>query len=134
MAYGPDNSNGLIRNQVGWVKVPSGYRARFTYGSNAAWENAACIYPQDSDNKLAEAGNYSRRLDIPYETNTNHTGNDIWYMVTGWHKQGRPDGGLPWVQSAVTTLNSNPDSPSYGFEDSGGQDYDDMVVNVDILD
>ncbi|HDR7646154.1 TPA: hypothetical protein QCX74_003352 [Bacillus mycoides] len=134
MAYGPDNLNSLNRQQVGWVKVPSGYRAKFTYSANAAFENAACIYPQDSDDKLAEAGNYARHLDIPYETNTNHSGNDIWYMVTGWHKQDKPNGSLPWIQSAVATLNSNPASLSYGFEDSGGQDFDDMIVNVDILD
>lgn len=29
----------------------------------------------------------SRYLDIPYETNTNHSGHDIWYRVTGWHNK-----------------------------------------------
>lgn len=134
MAYGPDNSHSLIRQQVGWVKVPSGNRAKFTFSSNAAFENAACIYPQDSDNKLFEAGNNPRRLDIPFTTNTNHSGGDVWYMVTGWHKQGPPNGRLPWIQSPVLTLNSNPDSLSFGFEDSGGEDFDDMIVNVEIQD
>ncbi|MGF7533640.1 hypothetical protein AAGG74_07845 [Bacillus mexicanus] len=132
MGYGPDNSKELIANQIGWVRVPCGHRAEFHFASEAHYENAICIYPQHSDHKLAERGNYNRSLN-DFSTPENNSNQDVWYRVTGWHKNSPPHGSYPWVVSSIK--NDSPASNLYefGFEDAGGEDYDDMKCTVNIV-
>lgn len=136
MAYGPDNSKPLNEHQIGWIKVPPGRRAKFTFSSNAYWENAACIYPESSAEKIYEAGNYDRTPNMQkgFITNLNNSSTEESYRVTGWHKQDKPNHRLPWIQSSIKRLDPHQISLSYGFEDAGGDDYDDMIVNVEIID
>ncbi|QHZ46484.1 hypothetical protein [Bacillus sp. NSP9.1] len=131
MCYGPDNTKELISNQIGWVKVPCGFRAQFRFSSDAHFENAICIYPQNSDRKLVERGNYNRSLN-DWATPENNTAQDEWYRVTGWHKSSPPSASKPWIMSAIRN-ESNANQYIFGFEDAGGEEYDDMRCYVDIV-
>ncbi|AJE78209.1 MULTISPECIES: hypothetical protein [Bacillus] len=131
MGYGPDNNKELIPSQIGWVKVPCGQRAEFHFSSNAAFENAICIYPYNSEKKLAERGNYDRKLN-DFSTPENNSHKEEWYQVTGWHKNSPPDGDKPWIMSALKFDYAN-NEYNFGFEDSGGEDYDDMACTVNIV-
>lgn|GEM_PF-1506676 len=135
MPYGPDNKNQLFDNQIAWIKVPPGCRAEFSFSSNAAWENAVCIYSQNSVDKLVEKGNSHGRNLNEYATPENNTHQDTLYRVTGWHKEGSDEPRYPWIQSGFRTLinENNARVLTYGFEDSGGSDYDDMIVSVKIV-
>lgn len=132
MGFGPDNSNELNANQIGWVRVPYGYRAEMHFASDALYENAICIYPQYSDQKLGERGNYNRSLN-DYSTPENNSNQDVWYRVTGWHKSSPPNGSNPWIVSSIKVDSPATDQYKFGFEDIGGEDYDDMQCTVNIV-
>jgi hypothetical protein len=136
VAYGPDNSLNLNDNQVAWVKVPRGRRAEFTFSSDAAWENAICLYPQNSDQKIIEKGNNNGRNLTSFATPENNTNSDQWYRVTGWHKQTPGSGRFPWIQSPFMTLinDNNETHLKYGFEDAGDGDYNDIATDIHVVD
>lgn len=134
MGFGPDNNKpSVLDNQVGVVDVPHGKRAEFKFSSNASFENAVCIYPQFGDTKIHEAGNFNRSL-ATFSTPENNSGHVQQFKVTGWHKPGRPSGSLPWLQSSMKIIQNDLSKRRFGFEDQGGEDYDDIMVTVDIVD
>ena len=136
MGFGPDSSfPSLNNNQVGRVIVPTGMRAIFKFTTHADWENAVCIYSEVSDEELTETrGNHGRPLN-DFITPENNTGRNHTLLVTGWHKKGQPSGRLPWIQSYLQERpNSDGRNFIFGFEDAGDADYDDMQVEVNIVD
>jgi hypothetical protein len=49
-------------------------------------------------------------------------------MLTGWHKEGEPSSELPWLPSEGSMLGPQ----QYGWRDTTGQPYDDLVLYVTI--
>lgn len=128
--FGPDNNLPLDGGKVYNLRIPKFAKVELAFSSNAAWENAACIY-DTKPVKIIEKGNHGRSL---APANLGGTINERTLIISGWHKKNPPDGGKPWFQSPVkVTLAEDGLSGSIGFEDKGDGDYDDMVVNFKFL-
>ena len=125
--YGPDNNLSLDEKETETLKIPKGKKAKLTFTSQAAWENAVCIYDADDDTKLAERGNGSRTLD-PVEVDATLAEQTI--FIAGFHKEGMNEGGKPWIQSKYKVTEGSHD---IGFEDGGDADYKDIVVQYEFL-
>jgi hypothetical protein len=131
---GPDNDRPLNRDFVEIVEVPPNYRADLTFGSDADWENALCIY-DESGSKQVEKRPKSGPGGMTPESLLNNEGVETkHYYFTGWHK--RPSKDL-WEQSWCWRT-GGPGTFRIGFED-GGQDagetldYNDVYVEVTMV-
>ncbi|MEK5378052.1 hypothetical protein [Paenibacillus sp. FSL P2-0173] len=128
MAGGPDDNVPLDPHKNANLKVTAGQSGVIQFKSEAAWEQAICIY-DDAGRKVAEKGTYASEgrdmndWDVPTSTS------DISYLVTGWHKQGPPLGSLPWIQSNVqVSVDSSDNSISFNYEDGPDSDFNDIVA------
>lgn len=79
------------------IVVPAGRSAVFYATGDADWEHAALVYV-DEYPLMYQLGNYERLVVLhiyarDYPQNI---------LLSGWHKEGRPDGGLPWLPSYGT--------------------------------
>jgi hypothetical protein len=130
MGYGPDNNLPIDWGKTVQLRVPRYAQVRFTFSSDAAWENAICIY-DSGYNKIIEKGNQAGRNLNP-ETIGRDRREERIVFVTGWHKNGPQNGGLPWVQSPCRFSPNQGDnfgSGVIGFEDSGDGDYNDIALS-----
>jgi hypothetical protein len=131
MGYGPDNNLPLDNGKTITLQIPRYAQVNLTFTSNAAWENAICIYDSNYV-KIIEKGNQAGRNLNPEVIARNRSEDRLIY-VTGWHKNGAADGGLGWNSSEVrftTAPGDNAGSGKVAFEDGGGDnDYDDIVAD-----
>jgi hypothetical protein len=131
LTHGPSGIN-PNDDWIAKVYVPRGRFIRMTFNFNAAWENMLWVCSGSTGERLAVRGNYFRETEewvTPIDR-----GNDIWYAVVGYHKLTSPDdgnaGGYPWRQSPMRFLgrSAHPDQDVYGFNDEGGNSYENSVV------
>lgn len=146
--FGPDKNRELNQevegvgssSRRGFVKViriPTGVKLRMVFSSHADHENAILGYKYNNisllrtNEVLVERGNYSRSLEDavlgPY-------GEEVYVMITGWHKRGAPNSSLSWFQSEIkvssdTSRTSLAGMGVLGFEDSIDLDHNDMCMS-----
>jgi hypothetical protein len=131
MAFGPDNNLPMNYNQTISIIVPPKHQAHMLFSTDAAWENAICIYLGDTQEKVSERGNYGRKLN-DWSTPINNTSHPIRYVISGWHKNTPPNGGQPWHQSPAKVALHTPDAKAIGFEDGADADFNDIVALVKV--
>lgn len=130
MPYGPDNSKEMNFTWVHAVQVPQGGRIVIDFSSQAAWENAICIYQlHTGDDKIAERGNHGRSLSR-WVSEPNQGLATVTYLISGWHKNTPPNAGAPWHQSRGKIVLQTGSDVVFGFEDAGDNDYNDIVAFV----
>ncbi|MDA2267073.1 hypothetical protein PDN28_14300 [Bacillus cereus] len=118
--FGPDDNNVLYSSMAPTLNVTSD-GGRMEFDSEAAWEQAICIYRKEGGEytQVVEKGTYGRDLnpwnDIPKGE----------YLITGWHKTVHDSARKPWIQSPVQTT-VNDDSTTFGFEDTKDADFNDI--------
>jgi hypothetical protein len=130
MAYGPDNNLPIDLGRTLQLTVPRYAQVRLNFPSDAAWENAICIY-DTAYNKIVEKGNQAGRNLNPEVIARDRRGDRV-VFITGWHKNGPANGGLPWNQSTCRPSPNQGDnfgSGVVGFEDAGDGDYNDIMVS-----
>jgi len=127
--YGPDNNLPIDFGKTVQLRVPRYAEVSFTFSSDAAWENAICIYDA-AYNKIIEKGNQAGRNLTPQTIGRDRTEERI-IFITGWHKRGPANGSLPWYQSPCRfspNAGDNMGSGTIGFEDAGDGDYNDIAL------
>lgn len=111
--------------------VPPQAHAVVRFAFDAMWENAIIIYSDDYI-RVVERGNYDRST-AEWDSGRNTSGRAITYIVSGWHKEGEPNGTLPWLQSRSRLLSESSNEMSIGFDDDGGDDdFNDAIATVSI--
>jgi hypothetical protein len=127
--FGPDGNLPLSDVSRFTIQVPTGFSADLTFSSDAFNENAICIYSDDGT-KIIERGNHGRSK-APAQFPLNNSPNAKQYLITGWNKNGPPDGSKPW-QPSKFHLVSDGIIFTIGYEDltNGDNDFNDMVVTV----
>jgi hypothetical protein len=133
MAYGPDKNLPLNEHLAFSVTVPPRGLLRPSFGFDALWENAICIYRTDGgDSKVIEKGNYGRESgDWAF---LNSTGSPQTFLATGWHKRSKPDPKEAWFQSLGKVTEVTDANPRrIGFEDNADYDYNDAWCGVEML-
>jgi hypothetical protein len=111
------------------------------FGSDAAWENCLCLTrTQPLPNVTLQKSQYSI---IPPSHPTyaprnlapfayfNYDDRAHIYVVSGWHKQGGPSGGLPWIQSKKH-LDQIGGLTYVRFEDASDEDFNDIWAEIRI--
>lgn len=130
MPFGPDNNLEMDFTRTYALVVPPQQRAIIDFSSQAAWENAVCIYQLgQADNKIAERGNYSRTL-ARWDSGVNTGLGNITFLISGWHKNSPPAGNKPWYQSPGKVVLQTALDVVFGFEDGADGDYNDIVAFI----
>lgn len=128
--FGPASDLPLDSAHAFRVALPPKGRLHFRFNFNAHNENAVIIYTADTLEWVTTRGNY-HRYDWDFILPGANLGVDEHFLITGWHKDGPPDGGKPWFQSRMKIFFDTSTVASVGFEDEGGDaDFDDAVVRV----
>lgn len=133
---GPVPVEGTHRGQI---NVPQGHAVRLTFNFNAAWENMVFVCDALTGHRLLVKGNYSRDREdwvSPIDNTRSLT-----YYVVAFHKTVSPEasdaGDHPWIQSpmkvgdrVIVEGKSGAYVDSYGFNDGGGQRWDNALVDA----
>lgn len=133
---GPVPVNGAFRGQI---SVPKGQAVRLTFTFNAAWENMVFVCDALTGYRILVKGNYSRDRE-DWLSPIDNTRSLAYYVVT-FHKTVSPDAGdagsHPWLQSPMKLGDrvyvegrSGAYVDSYGFNDSGGDRWDNALVTA----
>jgi hypothetical protein len=128
--FGPAKNLAMNREWVMKVTIPAKWRIDIKFSTDAAFENAICIYDGKTLREVHEAGNYSRSLDTWHWDNDEGPAHHL--LISGWHRKGAPDGGLPWNQSELRTGPRDGQSLDGGFEDWIDMDFNDIAFSVKI--
>lgn len=130
--FGPDDNEPLNYSMVSTISVPKGYKASFNFVSEAAWEQAICIY--DSNEELVvEKGTYGRDM-LDWETPINNAAQQVNYKVTGWHKETPHSANKDWIESPYRRFPHPDGSITIGFNDSGNDsDYNDITATYRLV-
>jgi hypothetical protein len=136
-AFAEDCLNGPsgINSNLQWVAhvtVPKGRYVELQFNFNAAWENMIFVCTEQTGERIAVKGNYSRdreKFVSPIDRDR-----DIRYTIVGFHKKTSPDdsnaGHYPWRQSAMRILTQQSSLERIGFNDEGGPGFDNAVVTI----
>ncbi|HZQ52313.1 MAG TPA: hypothetical protein VFB14_08960 [Bryobacteraceae bacterium] len=133
---GPVPVNGAYRGQI---TVPQGQAVRLTFTFNAQWENMVFVCDALTGHRILVKGNYSRDRE-DWLSPIDNTRSLAYYVVT-FHKTVSPDAGdagsHPWLQSPMkkgdrVTVEGQGGAyvDSYGFNDSGGDRWDNALVTA----
>ncbi len=143
LTYDPDDKVQLPDSaQMYTIELPAKKYMHCFFGSDAAWENCLCLTRyQPGPNITLQKSQYAvvppahptwlpRNLDMFAVYNYGPEA-QVW-IVSGWHKQGRPSGSLPWIQSPKREEHPAPGLTYVRFEDSGDEDWNDIWVEIQI--
>jgi hypothetical protein len=104
--------------------LPAGSAAAMITQPNEYWEQVALLYLQGYQLDTQLGGS----MDRPVTANIYAQPYPQQVILTGWHKEGEPSSELPWLPSEGSLLGPN----QYGWRDTTGQPYDDLVLYVTI--
>lgn len=143
ITYDPDDQVALPKfDQTYTLELGPGRYLSCIFGSDAAWENCICLTRiQPAPNLTLQKSNY--RVVPPNHPNYaprnldsfayfNYDSEAHIYVVSGWSKQGPPSGGLPWIQSPKREEHPAPGLTYVRFEDASDEDWDDIIVEIQI--
>jgi hypothetical protein len=101
MPQGPDSSIpiNLDDQHVVRMRVSRNRRLRIDVGGWGLYENAVIVYLEDTLFPVVERGNYNRSSEVWISDPILEEGET--YLISGWSKESRPDGGKPWRQNTV---------------------------------
>ena len=126
--FGPDHQQLIDRNFVTTIRLPRHGKARFTFSSDAQFENCMIVYGEDWREYLVR-GNGSRSLSDWTIENTGQVG---LLHFTGWHKLAREavGSGYPWLPSLVQKTSLSSSITQIGYTDGGGS-FNDILCRID---
>lgn len=137
---GPVPVNGAYRGQI---NVPQGQAVRLTFNFYAQWEEMVFVCDALTGHRILVKGNYQNKTgrdSADWVSPIDNT-RSLTYYVVAFHKTVSPDAGdagdHPWIQSPMkrgdrmpVEGSSNAYVDSYGFNDSGGDRWDNALITA----